>query len=143
MKPIILKCPGCSAILEIDKDRKQAFCPYCGTKLSLYDENEYTININEIYRDEARIRELEIYKQEQYEKHKVIEEKEQTRKRRLKISLYIVLFSVILAIIGHVGAYFTPDTDITFYSFILLGWSTAIIAGTIAIVFYIPRIDRK
>ena len=42
VKLIYVKCPECGAALDIEEDRKEAFCSYCGTKVLLYNENEYT-----------------------------------------------------------------------------------------------------
>lgn len=46
-----LKCPECGASLDIEEGRKQIFCSYCGSKLLLHDNNEFTIR----YIDEAKV----------------------------------------------------------------------------------------
>lgn len=50
MKIYKLTCPNCNGTLniDIDKDSKSIFCPYCGEKLYLDNENviNKTININ-------------------------------------------------------------------------------------------------
>lgn len=38
MKIVNLTCPGCGARLEVDIDRKMAFCSYCGAALPVDDE---------------------------------------------------------------------------------------------------------
>lgn len=38
MKIVNLTCPGCGAWLEVDMDRKMAFCSYCGAALPVDDE---------------------------------------------------------------------------------------------------------
>lgn len=38
MKIVNLTCPGCGARLEVDMDRKMAFCSYCGAALPIDDE---------------------------------------------------------------------------------------------------------
>ena len=55
VKLIAVKCPECGATLNIEADRTQAFCTYCGTKVLVHNENEH------IYRkiDEAGIRQAE------------------------------------------------------------------------------------
>ena len=35
MKLLKLKCDSCCAELDIDVDKLQAYCPYCGAKLLL------------------------------------------------------------------------------------------------------------
>lgn len=47
-----IKCPECGASLEIEEGRSELFCSYCGTKILIKDENEYTYR----YIDEAGIR---------------------------------------------------------------------------------------
>lgn len=38
VKIVNLTCPGCGARLEVDMDRKMAFCSYCGAALPVGDE---------------------------------------------------------------------------------------------------------
>lgn len=38
VKTVNLTCPGCGARLEVDMDRKMAFCSYCGAALPVDDE---------------------------------------------------------------------------------------------------------
>lgn len=38
VKIVNLTCPGCGARLEVDMDRKMAFCSYCGVALPVDDE---------------------------------------------------------------------------------------------------------
>lgn len=38
VKIVNLACPGCGARLEVDMDRKMAFCSYCGAALPIDDE---------------------------------------------------------------------------------------------------------
>lgn len=62
MKIIAYKCPQCGANLEIEQDRKEVYCSFCGTKLFIDDETrtmriENNININKTirYTDDAKI----------------------------------------------------------------------------------------
>ena len=50
-----LECPGCGASIE-NTGEGTYFCPYCGRKILLHDENRKVI----VYRDEAKMRELEL-----------------------------------------------------------------------------------
>lgn len=49
MKTLIkMNCPSCDASLEVEKNQKFVFCEYCGTKVIVNDENEYTYrNVDE------------------------------------------------------------------------------------------------
>lgn len=55
VKLISVKCPECGAALDIEEDRKEAFCSYCGTKVLLYNENEYIFR----HVDEAEVKQAE------------------------------------------------------------------------------------
>ena len=50
------KCPECGAALQVEKNRKEAFCTYCGAKVLIHNENEH------IYRtvDEAELKKAEV-----------------------------------------------------------------------------------
>ncbi len=52
---ITIKCPECSADLQIEDGREYAFCTYCGAKVMIANDNEH------IYRtiDEAKIKQAE------------------------------------------------------------------------------------
>ena len=93
---ITLYCPSCGAGLSVDEDREQTFCIYCGTKITLKDQDEKTTR----HIDEADVirakTEREIAMQELAQK-----EQEQQRERS-KLPLYIVwgILSFICAVIG-------------------------------------------
>ena len=46
-----IKCPECGATLQIEEDRSQLYCSYCGTPIIITNENEHIIR----YVDEAEI----------------------------------------------------------------------------------------
>ena len=41
VKVISIKCPECSAILDVEEGREEVFCTYCGNKIKVQNENEY------------------------------------------------------------------------------------------------------
>ena len=93
---ITLYCPSCGAGLSVDEDREQTFCIYCGTKITLKDQNEKTTrHINEADVIRAKT-EREIAMQELAQK-----ELEQQRERS-KLPLYIVwgVLSFLCAALG-------------------------------------------
>ena len=57
MKLITLRCTNCGADLQIDSERKEAYCTFCGTKLFVDDES---IRITNRIVDEARLKEAEV-----------------------------------------------------------------------------------
>lgn len=102
MRLISMKCPECKANLSVEEGRKYCFCQYCGTKIMLEDDR-----VNKTYytyRNEARLRQVEIdreiaLKKLEIEKIKVEqEEKRKNKNRKIKI-----IVSIILAIIGSLS----------------------------------------
>ena len=59
MKIIPIICPNCHANIEVQEGKQYCFCTYCGTKLFLDDES-----ITFVYRDEAKLKELELIEKE-------------------------------------------------------------------------------
>ena len=63
MKVYELKCNNCGADLKVSEDRKVIFCEYCGSK-NLVDDSIIRSEVNHsgtiVYRDEAKLRELEL-----------------------------------------------------------------------------------
>jgi len=96
MKLINLRCSNCGADLQIDPERKQAFCSYCGTRLLVDDE---TINITNRFVDEARLKEAEIrLKELEYEHERELraEKLQQEQKKAHSISLLAFLLALII-----------------------------------------------
>ena len=66
MKLKKLECPYCGGSVSIDKNLDSCFCPYCGRQFSVDDEvQRIEIKKSETvsYRDEAKLRELELKEQ--------------------------------------------------------------------------------
>ena len=81
---ILLKCPQCGANLSIEKGRTEAYCTYCGAKLFIDTNHEYTIhNVNEA--DITRAETDRMIRMEQLRMQK--EEKEIKRQEKLQKSI--------------------------------------------------------
>ena len=96
MKLINLRCSNCGADLQVDPDRKQVFCSYCGTKLLVDDE---TINITNRFVDEARLKEAEVrLKELEYEHEREMREEtlRQEQRKTYRISLLIYLAALFI-----------------------------------------------
>ena len=98
MKLIRLTCTNCGAELELDADRKQAFCSYCGAKLYIDDES---IQITNRIIDEARLKEAEVrLKELEYEHEREIREetirREQKKSYRITIAAFLGILLIIL-----------------------------------------------
>ena len=114
VKLISVKCPVCGAALDIEEDRDQAFCAYCGTKVLLHNENEY------IYRhvDEAEIKQAETdrmvrMKQLEYEERERIDSKK-SKEQRNKVLLILFSISMLLMLIGTVASIVSDDGNLGF-----------------------------
>lgn len=100
MKLIRLTCSNCGAELELDADRKQAFCSYCGSKLYVDDES---INITNRIIDEARLKEAEVRLRElEYQHEREIREetirKEQKKSFWISVGVFLVVLFITLSI---------------------------------------------
>ena len=99
MKLIRLNCSNCGAQLELDADRKQAFCTYCGAKLLLDDES---IHITNRIIDEARLKEAEVrLKELEYAHERELREEaiRQEQKKSYRLSLMVYLLALALFIL--------------------------------------------
>ena len=93
MKLIQLKCPSCEADLELKEGRNQYFCPYCGSKVFLDDNT-----IVHVYRDEARLRELEL---EEIHRQEAIQAREEYKRKIRKWRIInVICFIFLFAIVG-------------------------------------------
>ncbi len=93
---VTIKCPECSADLQIEDGREYAFCTYCGAKVMITNDNEH------IYRtiDEARIKQAETDRMVKL-KQLDMEEKSSVSKKALTV-LWIVV-TLLLIIFGIIG----------------------------------------
>lgn len=92
VKTIPLTCPNCKANLNVDENLTQCFCQYCGTKI-LIDKNETVF----VYRDEAKIQELEMKKQAKKEA------KEKTKKKIIVLLSLLGIEIVLIVICGIIN----------------------------------------
>jgi len=107
MKLINLKCTNCGADLQVDPERKQVFCSYCGTKLLIDDE---TINITNRFVDEARLKEAEVrLKELEYEHEREMREEllRQEQKKSHRLSLMVYLAAILITYsVGSLRSFF-------------------------------------
>lgn len=96
MKLIRLKCTNCGADLELDADRKQAFCTYCGTKQYIDDES---IHITNRFIDEARLKEAEVrLKELEYAHEREIREETIRKEQKESFRMCVIVFLCILTV---------------------------------------------
>lgn len=125
---ISIKCPECGASLDIEADRDQAFCTYCGAKVRIVNENEY------VYRriDEAGVKKAEtdrIIKLKQLEiaeKNRASAEKTKTFK--MKACLILVVAGIIMLVGGFLLGGATGDSDSDLYMISMGGMASLLAA---------------
>ena len=117
IKIVSLKCPECGANLQIEEERKQCFCQYCGMKIRLDDGSRtYT----HVYIDKTREKELEFE-----EKKLAIElKREKVNAKWKKLSVGAVSVSFLLVALTFVLV--KDDFNISF------NFSVMLVAGIIA-----------
>ncbi len=100
VKLIPIKCPECGAMLNIEENRTQAFCSYCGAKVLVHNDNEFTyrhVDIADLERAETdrliRLKELELYEQKRAAR-------ERGRKKVVKVLAYLGIGGIIFVSLG-------------------------------------------
>lgn len=93
IKAVSIKCPECGASLDVEEGRKQLFCEYCGAKIMLENDHEYT------YRsiDEAEIKKAET---ERILRLKEFEKAERAEKISNKVKIIVLSLSLALGASG-------------------------------------------
>ena len=119
---ISLKCPECGAALNIEAGRKQCFCSYCGAKILIDNDHEYTYReIDEAEIKKAEVtREVELKRLELIEKHNV----SVARRKRNRIILTIVISAIgfVLCLIGSIAGKASGDGNSSWYELWALGF---------------------
>lgn len=119
---ISVKCPECGAALSLEEGRKEAFCTYCGAKILVHNDNEYTVNI----RDDANIKYAETDQIVSLKKIEMMEKAAQDRKnvRKIKIIISLVLATVgiIMMTAGYGLGSLSGNSDSGFYMLAMVGF---------------------
>ena len=91
-----ITCPNCGAELELDSERTQAFCTYCGNKLYIEDDS---IKITNRIIDEARLKEAEVRLRElEYQHEREIREETIRKEQKRSFWISVVVFLIALLI---------------------------------------------
>ena len=114
MKLITLRCTNCGADLQIDSERKEAYCTFCGTKLFVDDES---IRITNRIVDEARLKEAEVrLKRLEYE-----HERELRQENRLQEHRRVFLTAVIVYVCALLFTYLIQEWNEVFPFVLVFG----------------------
>lgn len=92
MRTIAVKCPNCSAALNLEEGRTSYFCQYCGTPVILDDES-VRINITNRIVDEAQVKAVDLEKQK-FEQRQVNYESFQEKEAEWKKILLLWLGAI-------------------------------------------------
>ena len=111
---VALVCPKCGANLQIEEGRTQCFCSYCGTKITIQNDNEYVVRIV----DEARIKEAELNAKMSVKRSEEKERRCEASRRFFKKRLPI--YSIVAALGYFIGIALDIDTSIGL-AFLVLG----------------------
>ena len=132
VKVISIKCPECSAILDVEEGREEVFCTYCGNKIKVQNENEYIyrhVNDAEVYRAETdrlvRMKELELA-----EKRRMASEN--SKKTSFVLSIISIVIGILLFIIGYKKATYRYY----YYNYQLKWLYIAIAVGGLCLIFF-------
>ena len=121
VKLIAVKCPECGATLNIEEDRTQAFCTYCGTKVLVHNENEHIYrSIDEAGIARAKTERIVKEKQMEFAERRWIAQ-ENRRKNRVKLALALGTIGVLMMIIGYMGGHASGDSDSGLYMLAMVG----------------------
>ena len=93
MKLIRMECPNCKASLDINIEKLQAFCPYCGTKL-LFDFEQ----INQILIEKEKTKRFQISQETEIQKIKIKQITEALETPGGAILAFLIGISIILII---------------------------------------------
>lgn len=108
---ITIKCPECSADLQIEDGRDYAFCTYCGARVMIANDNEH------IYKmiDEARIKQAET---DRMVRMRELDMDEKTSISKKVLVVIWLTVSIALVVVGMIGLGFNKE-DMGIMSLIL------------------------
>jgi len=93
-----LVCPACGADISLEKETNDCFCPYCGTKFKFDDgvvRSEHTV----YYRDEAKLRVLELQEEARLRAEKArLEEERRKKAAALRVKQAFKRWYIIVAV---------------------------------------------
>lgn len=93
MKTIQLKCKNCNAIMEVDEEKEEAVCPYCGAREKLIDSD--TVAVEKIKSKTYKEMELAKMENENRKQADAAEKEEQKNYRKSKLSIVTLVFTFI------------------------------------------------
>lgn len=96
IKLVEIKCPNCGATLNYEEGRKVLYCQYCGEKILIDDDHEYTYH----HIDDADIKRAET---DQMVKMRWLEMEERERRRYFRAAVGLCIICAALVIIGVIG----------------------------------------
>lgn len=118
-----IKCPGCGAAVELDERRGQGVCSYCGAKVFVDDDDARILqHVDEVERKHAEA-ELKRAETEQLILKKKMEMAEQKKAAKKRKTIFKVILSLVLVLIGGfmlLFGYATDSENLPIYALVLL-----------------------
>lgn len=93
MKTIQLKCKNCNGLMEVDEEKQEAVCPYCGNREKLVDSD--TVAVEKIKSKTYKEMELAKMENENRKQADAAEKEEQKNYRKSKLSIVTLVFTFI------------------------------------------------
>ena len=131
IKLVPVKCPECGAMLNIEENRTQAFCSYCGAKVLIHNENEFTyrhVDVADLERAETE-RVVQLKKMELAEKEN--SDKKTIRNMKIFFSVLFFVSGVIMIPGGFLLGDKTGNPDSGFYMLSIVGLIVVMAAGVV------------
>ena len=135
---VVMKCPQCGADLEVDPNRKIVYCNYCGSKIFIDNDNEYTIHLHTTDdADVVRARTENMIKRHQIE---MAEQYEADKRSKLRIRIWASIFlGIVAAILFAIGSLGTKRTEY----FTIFGFWPLLAIVYIWLFYFSSRINKK
>lgn len=135
IKLVSINCPECGATLNIEENRTQAFCTYCGTKVLINNENEHIFR----HIDEAGIKQAEVDREIKLKQLELVERKrvslEKSKKRNIAIALGLAVIGILMISLGYLAGKASGDSNSGFYMISMTGMFPLIGAGFMGLSF--------
>ena len=119
MKLVSIKCPECSANLDVEEGRKHIYCSYCGAEIMLENENE------KVYRkiDDARLKEAEVREKVRLKELELEEYKIKKEEKKSKIKIVVVLVAVLVGLLMLLYGGLSKNENISTWGMLVIMWT--------------------
>lgn len=114
VKFVSVKCPDCGADLDFEDGRTEGFCSYCGSKIMMENDNEFTYH----YVDEAAVRKADTDK---VVKMKMLEEGKNVTRLKLLLAIGWSIAGGLLIVLGFAFGALSGNENSPLYMMCMIG----------------------